>query len=72
MSHRRDTPWPGSDHTGLHAQQHRDVVAHSPVALLAVIQDFIDQALMEVILATPLGYRYALVLQPGLGLGGSA
>lgn len=59
---------PGGHHPGLDAQQHGDVVAHAPVALLAASEDFIHQALVAVVLTTPLADRYALVLQPFLGL----
>lgn len=62
----------GSDHAGLDAQQHRNVVAHAPVALFAAGQDFVHQALVAVVLTAPLADRYALVLQPCLGFGGSA
>jgi len=68
----RHAPGPGGNDAGLDAQQHRNVVAHTPVALLAASQDFVHQALVAVVLAAPLAHRYALVLQPCFGLGGGA
>ena len=72
MSTGRHTTRSGGKHARLHAKQDCNVVAHASMALLAAIHDLVDQAGVEVVFATPLADRYALVLQPGFSLGGGA
>ena len=64
----RDTSRAGGDLAMLHAQQHRDVVAHAAQALLAAGQNLTHQAVMHVVLTGPLTDSDALKFQPGASL----